>query len=363
MLSLCLFLCALPTPQDSEDELVAELESAAWELVERTRVPGVGLAVVRGGKLVRAFGAGFTEQGGDVEVTGDTVFSVGSISKTVAAWGLMELVEEHKLALDAPVVTKRWQLPASSFDARGVTLRRLLSHTAGLSLHGYPGFQPGVKLPSLEASLSGDTNEAGDVRLEVEPGSRWQYSGGGYTWAQLLCEEASGLSFAAYMGEHVLLPLGMQSSAYGWSEELVARAARPHDERGALLPAGGPCFPELAAAGFLTTANDLARFALASMPRYRKETVLTNATLELMQTPAENSPEYGLGYGIRHEQGLTLVGHGGANIGWIAQLTIAPATGDAFLALTNASHGQVVTAELEKLWIAALAQRAPVQAR
>lgn len=356
-------LFALAAPLAVQDDFAQTLERRAWELSETTGVPAVAVALVRDGKLHASFGAGFTEAGGEVEVTADTVFSIGSISKTVAAWGLMELVEEKKLALDAPVVTKRWQPPESSFDARGITLRRLLSHTAGLSLHGYPGFWPGEPLPTLEASLSGATNGAGDVHLEAVPGSRWQYSGGGYTWAELLLEEASGQTFAQYMRAHVLVPLGMTSSAYGWSAELAARAAHPHDEQGQPLPAGGPCFPELAAAGLLTTANDLARFAIASLPRFRSETVLTNATLELMQTPAENSPEYGLGYQLRVLQGHALVGHGGSNQGWIAELWLEPAGGDAFLALTNHSNGTVVTSKLVELWAADLARRRPASAR
>jgi CubicO group peptidase (beta-lactamase class C family) len=355
MLSLLLCLFALPTPQDHDDELVGALEAKAWELVESLPVPGVGVGVVRNGKLVRAFGAGFTERGGEVEVTGDTIFSVGSISKTVAAWGFMELVEEGKLTLDAPVVTKRWMPVASEFDVRGVTLRRLMSHTAGLSLHGYPGFWPGEReLPTLEASLGGDTNGSGDVHLEAAPGSRWKYSGGGTTWAQLLLEEASGQDFATFLRERVLVPLGMKSSSYGWPAGVAEVAARPHDESGEPGPRGGPCFPELAAAGLLTTAHDLALFAIASMPRFRSEVVLTNASLELMQTRAENSPDYGLGYQIRSEGKLTIVGHGGSNLGWIAQLSLVPETGDALVVMTNGSRGGFVTAPLEKLWLASL---------
>lgn len=356
MLAIALCLLALPGQESSHDGIAEALEARAWELVESTGVPGVGVGLVRAGKLVRAFGAGFTEKDGEVEVTADTVFSVGSISKTVAAWGLMELVEEGQLTLDAPVTTRRWMPPESSFDVRGVTLRRLLSHTAGLTLHGYPGFWPEERpsLPTLEASLAGDTHGAGDVRLEAAPGSRWKYSGGGYTWAQLLCEEASGQGFAEFMRERVLLPLGMTRSSYGWPAGVAEAAARPHDESGEPGPRGGPCFPELAAAGLLTTANDLARFALASLPRHGGEAVLTRATLEAMQTPVENSPAYGLGYQLRREGKLQVVGHGGANQGWIAQLSLVPESGDALVVLTNGSNGSAVVGPLEALWLQGL---------
>jgi CubicO group peptidase (beta-lactamase class C family) len=340
-----------------EDEVAAglrdELERLGWEQCELTGVPGVAIAVLRAGEVAFTLGCGWADVEGEVPVTPETVFNIGSISKCVGAWGLLKLVEEGKLALDAPVATKRWKLPESEFDASGVTLRRLLSHTAGLSLHGYPGFWPGVELPTLERSLSGDTNGAGDVRLEVAPGSRWKYSGGGYTWAQLLLEEASGRSFAEYMQSEVLLPLGMTSSAYSWEEPLLARSATPYDGDGKPLARGGPLFPELAAAGLQTTVTDMARFAQASLPRFWKEGathVLKPETIELMQVAVPPGDAYGLGYQIEPRHGVRLVGHGGANDGWIAYLRVAPETGDGLVLLTNASHGNAVVAALAQAW-------------
>ena len=340
-----------------DDPLRAELERLAWEQCEKQKVPGVGLALVREGRLAWAMGSGWADVAAEREVTDETVFNIGSISKTVAAWGLMKLVDEGKLALDAPVVSKRWQLPASEFDAKGVTVRRLLSHTAGLSLHGYPGFWPPKELPSLEASLGGDTNGAGDVHLEAVPGTRWKYSGGGYTLAQLLLEEASGTSFAEYMRTNVLEPLGMRHSAYGWPAEILAASATPYDERGEPLPRGGPLFPELAAAGFQTTPADLGRFAVASLER-TKTLVLKPETLALMQTPAPSSAEYGLGYEVQRMRGVLVVGHGGANDGWMARLSLAPESGDGIVILTNGSNGQAVIRVLEQAWLGHVAARA-----
>jgi len=342
----------------SDDPLRDELERLAWEQCEKQHVPGVGLALVRAGRLAWTLGCGWADVATEREVTADTVFNIGSISKTVAAWGLMELVEEGRLALDAPVATKRWQLPASEFDVAGVTLRRLLSHTAGLSLHGYPGFWPPKALPTLEASLGGDTNGAGDVRLEAAPGTRWKYSGGGYTLAQLLLEETSGTSFAEYMRAKVLEPLGMKSSAYGWPADILAASATPYDSGGEPLPRGGPLFPELAAAGFQTTPADLGRFAEASLARAQAP-VLEPATLALMQSPAPASPEYGLGYEVQRQRGVLLVGHGGANEGWMARLSLAPESGDGIVILTNGSNGQAVIRVLERAWLEHVAAGAP----
>jgi len=350
-------------PHRSDDPLRAELERRAWEECEKQHVPGVGLAVVRDGKLAWAAGFGWADVAAEREVTEDTVFNIGSISKTVAAWGLMRLVEEKKLALDAPVVTKRWHLPDSAeYDVKEVTLRRLLSHTAGLTLHGYPGFWPPKELPTLEASLGGDTNGAGDVRLEARPGTRWKYSGGGYTLAQLLLEETTGQSFAEYMRANVLEPLGMKSSAYGWPPEILAASATPYDGRGEPLPRGGPIFPELAAAGLQTTPADLGRFAVASLASHgpkdaAQKCVLAPDTIALMQSPAPASPAYGLGYDTQEERGLHVVGHGGANEGWMALLALVPESGDGLVVLTNGSNGTAVNSALRAVWLEHVAAR------
>ncbi|NOT29153.1 MAG: beta-lactamase family protein [Planctomycetes bacterium] len=337
-----------------DDPLRDEVERRAWEACEQHHVPGVSLALVRDGRLAWTLGCGWADVAAEREVTAQTVFNIGSISKTVAAWGLMKLVDEEKLALDSPVVTKRWTVPPSEFAPTGVTLRRLLSHTAGLTLHGYPGFWPPKELPSLEASLSGDTNGAGDVRLEAEPGTRWKYSGGGFTWAQLLLEETSGQGFAAYMRTEVLEPLGMQNSAYGWPAEILAASATPYDQDGEPLPRGGPLFPELAAAGLQTTAADMGRFAVASLALFHAEEkarVLRPETIALMQSPAPASPEYGLGYALEHRGALVVTGHGGANEGWMARLSLVTESGDGIVILTNGSNGTAVIQALEKVWL------------
>ncbi|WP_262909316.1 serine hydrolase domain-containing protein [Mucilaginibacter daejeonensis] len=135
-------------------------------------------------------------------VASETIFNIGSISKLVSAWGFMQLTEKGFIKLDDPVdqYLTRWHLPESEFDRSRVTLRRILSHTAGLSVHGYGGSDQGLPLLSLEESLNGKTKRNGEtVHLISEPGTKWDYSGGGYTLAQLLLEERTNQSFATYI--------------------------------------------------------------------------------------------------------------------------------------------------------------------
>ena len=295
---------ALAASQEADpSELLATFEESMPEFLSQASVPGAAIAVIRNGEVVATEGYGLADVAASIAVTPTTGFNVGSISKTIAAWGVMTLVEQGRIDLDAPVATylTRWSLPESGFDEKGVTIRRLLSHTAGLSLHGYPGWGPDELLPTLEESLSGNTNGAGAVELVMEPGTRWQYSGGGYTLAQLIVEEVTGESFADYVRDAVLRPLGMANSDYHLSDELMSRSSIAYDERG--MPTPNPRFTEQAAAGLHTTVGDLATFAAAALATDDGDVagrgVLSPETIDVMLTPASASGEsYGLGYEV-----------------------------------------------------------------
>ena len=139
------------------DSFTGQLDREQQGWLATAQVPGAAVALVRDGQLAWAGGYGQADPARQVPVTADTVFQVGSISKPVTAWGVLRLVDKGLLDLDAPVETylTRWHLPTSNYDADGVTIRRLLTHSAGLSQHGYPGLSPTQPLPPLEFSLSG----------------------------------------------------------------------------------------------------------------------------------------------------------------------------------------------------------------
>ena len=268
----------------------------------------------------------------------------------------MRLVDQGKLDLDVPVekYLKRWHLPESEFDKDGVTLRRLLSHTAGLSLHGYPGFGPDDKLPSVEESLSGKTNGSGDVHLIMEPGTKWKYSGGGYTISQLLIEEATGQIFAEYMREQILRPLGMLRSDYRLTKEILAGSSVAYDGWGEPTP--NPRFTAEAAAGLHTTVEDLATFAAAALAGPDKQlpgrNILKPETIELMLTPAPAANgTYGLGYSSRSlPKATTSKGHGGSNRGWQAYFQIIPESREGIVVVTNGSNGRHVHCPVFSAW-------------
>ncbi|HVI99024.1 MAG TPA: serine hydrolase domain-containing protein [Sphingomonas sp.] len=340
-----------------EASFVDQVSTRTPAYLQDFSVPGGAVVVIENGRIILARGFGVANKATAAPVGPGTLFNIGSTSKSVAAWGAMHLVSDGKLSLDDPVDTrlKRWHLPASPYPASGVTLRRLLSHTAGLSVSGYRGWGPDDLIPTLEQSLSGQANGAGAVVLEAIPGSRWSYSGGGYTLMQLLVEETAGRSFADYMREAVLRPLGMNDSSFALTADVLGRAARAYDELGEETPT--PRFAELAAAGMYATVGDMACYALASIDDPRSAAVLKPGMLDLMTSPAPGTNgHWGLGYAIQpagdgFPDGVERVGHDGGNRGWQSFLWVSRAKRDGLIVLTNGSNGWNVSNQLVADWM------------
>ncbi|MEP0044560.1 MAG: serine hydrolase [Reichenbachiella sp.] len=342
----------------SSDEYVSELDKKVSAWLDEFIVPGAALALIDNGKIILQKGYGYADIKNKVTVNGKTGFNIGSISKTVAAWGVLKLVEEGKIELDSPAENylTRWHLPESEYDVNKVTVRRLLSHTAGLSLHGYPGWSPSDTLPTIEQSLSGKNNGPGDVRMIMEPGTKWKYSGGGYTILQLIIEEVTGQKFADYMQAEILNPLGMTNSSYTIDDKILSASSLEHNGYGEVIPF--ELFTAEAAAGLHTTIEDFVLFAMASLnvPNglVADQSILEQSTIKLMTSPAPAANgRYGLGYGIDSIQNsqAVLVGHGGANTGWHAYLRVNQQTGDGFAMITNGGSGHNVYRQAYCDWI------------
>ncbi|WP_172625665.1 serine hydrolase domain-containing protein [Chryseobacterium panacisoli] len=338
------------------DSLYTEIQRIGLEAARNNNVPGVAIAVIQNGKIVWTQCIGFADKENRKPVTPETIFNVGSVSKMVSAWGFMQLTEKGLVNLDDPVndYLTRWKLPASQYDISKVTLRRILSHTAGLSVHGYGGSEQGTKLLSLEESLSGKTKRNGEsVRLISEPGAQWEYSGGGYTLAQLMLEERTKEKFADYMKKNVFNPLGLNHTTYEWTEEMMKNSATAYDASG--KPIKNRIFTEQAAAGLQTTVLDLAHFAELSLnyqpnPLHK---VLKPSTVQLMEKsvlPFSDEGKSGLGYRFMYYEGFETVGHTGENEGWSAGLFMHLPTKSSIVILCNGSNGDRVWYPVYQSW-------------
>ena len=300
----------------------------------------IALVLLEDGRIVGDFGK---SQGSSVD--GNSLFQVASLGKWLTAWGVMALVEQGRIDLDAPVSAylTRWQLPQSDFDADGVTVRRLLSHTAGLGDGlGYDGFATPDERQTLEASLTraadASPGKSGEVRLAAEPGSAWRYSGGGYTLLQLLVEEVSGRSFASYMEEAVFARLGMRRTTFDHDRAIALGLAENYRPDGSTEPLRW--YTALAATSLFTTAQDLARFLQAQSPQGRQD-LLSKASLDLLATPhaAELGADiWGLGAMLYAptDAGGFIIGHDGQNAPAInTAARIDPASGDGIVVLST----------------------------
>ena len=271
-----------------------------------------------------------------------SLFQVASMGKWITAFGVMTLVEKGKLDLDEPISTylTRWQLPSGEFDNNDVTVRRLLSHTAGLTDGlGYLGFKPGEKIQTVEqALLAPNATRGPGVKIEVgiQPGTEFKYSGGGYLILQLLVEEVSGQSFTTYMQKAVFQPLEMTRSTYSRPVDGVPNVAVSYNTDG--TPGITYNFTAVSASGLYTTTADMTKFIKAHQAG-ATDAALSQQTLSAMREPHgfnSGMEIWGLGtilYAANGE-GSFAFGHDGKNDPAINTTTrVNPATGDGFILL------------------------------
>ncbi len=327
-------------------------DSSIPKLMEQHNIPGFSIAVFENGNLSFKKGYGFSDIENNITVTEKTGFNIGSISKTFTSWGVMKLVESGKIDPDKSVeyYLTRWEIPESEFDKSKVTVRNILSHTAGLSVHGYPGFHPDAELPSLEESLNGENGpirENEPVKLIHEPNTKFKYSGSGFTILQLLIEEVTGQSFAEYMKESVFEPLDMQHTRFTLTPEILEKSAIPYNEDGNEIYLER--FTAQAAAGLHTTLDDFIKFVQANL---NKNSVLNEKTISNMLKPAPASKNmYGLGYRVLKMGPVTLKGHPGSNDGWEAGFFLHPESHSAIIMLTNSSNGKDALISTLREWV------------
>ena len=314
------------------------------DLMEKFKVPGLSIAVIDNFQIVWAKGYGVIGPDSKAPVTPKTLFQAGSISKPVAATAALHMVEQGKLSLDENVndKLKTWKVPDNEFtQTEKVTLRRLMSHTAGLTVHGFPGYDVDVPLPTLVQVLNGEkpANTA-PVRVDLVPGTKFRYSGGGVTIEQLLMMDVSGKPFPVLLRETVLDKIGMADSSY----EQPLPASRAASTAGGAYWDGKPVhgkwhiYPEMAAAGLWTTPTDLAHFAIeiALSKSGKSNRILSQKMTNEMLTPVLE--EAGLGL-FMDKQNPGQFGHNGADEGFQALLTMNAETGKGVVIMADSDNG------------------------
>jgi len=364
---LIIFSCSAQKEKDPVQQRIARIENnlqpafqvegnpvPTYSIEERLKIlhiPGMSIAVVENGKLSWAKGYGIADISENRPVTTETLFLAGSISKPLAALASLEMVEEGKISLDENIndKLKSWQIPENEFTTtEKVTLRRILNHTAGLTVHGFPGYDKGDTIPSVIDVLDGKGNTP-PVRVDKVPGESYRYSGGGYTIMQLMMTDQEGKSFPEIMRERVLDPLGMDKSTYEnpLPEKYHALAATGYRTDGNEVEGKWPIYPEMAAAGLWTTPSQLIKYAQAIHKIYLndEEGVISKDIVLQMLTPGMNN--HGLGPGISPDN--LSWGHSGADEGFRAQIVAWRDRPNAVVIMVNSDNGVIINEVLNAI--------------
>ena len=316
---------------------------ASW--MEFYQVPGVSVAVINDFRLDYVEVHGVQSRSTREPVTSRTQFQAASISKAVSSVGVVRLAQEGVISLDAEVndYLTSWEVPHNALqNTEKVTLRRLISHTAGTTVHGFRGYRYIEPLPTLVQILNGEP-PANSARIVVDfvPGSEWRYSGGGYVVMQQALLDVTGTDFPVLMRDRVLGPLGMERSTFEQPlpEALSDSAASGYYADGRAVPGEHHIYPEIGAAGLWTTPSDLARFLIELQRSLRGESnvVLSRANTEMLLSEVMN--DYALGFALWSERGQPYFGHGGANDGFRCLMMAHRSDGYGVVVMTNSDNG------------------------
>lgn len=342
-------------PQNKYEEALEKF--GLYSKMSRYGVPAVSCAVIKNGKVNWAKGYGFIQAGKPEVIDTETMFSVGSVSKVGAAVISLKLQEEGYLDIDTDVnqYLTSWKVPQNQYtEQQVVTLRRIMSHTAGLTVHGFADFNPEEKLPTTVQILDGKwPAKSSRVYVNVPVGSRFRYSGGGTTVEQLVIEDLMAQSFHEAADNLLFQPLAMNRSSYrNPLPETVGNIAKAHNRSGrpVALPRGYQSMPEAAASGLWTTPSDFAKLMIMLMQASKgDDTYLSKQTLQDMMTPVSPS-EYGLGPRIKKEGEDIQFAHGGANDCYKAHFQGSLVKQSGYIIFTNGTDGDDLIRELRPIF-------------
>ncbi|HEV2423411.1 MAG TPA: serine hydrolase [Terriglobia bacterium] len=316
------------------------------------KVPGVSIAVIDHGRIDWTAGLGFADVASKRRVTPSTRFQAASISKSVTATAALHFVEEGKIDLDRNVndYLKSWKVPDNEFTReQKVTLRRILSHSAGITVHGFAGYEAGKPVPTLVEVLNGGKPaNSPAIRVDTVPGTKWRYSGGGYTVMQQMLIDVLGEPFPEIIERTVLSKFDMHESAYSQPlrDDWRQFASTAYRADGKPVEGRYHTYPELAAAGLWTTPGDLARFAIGIQDALagKSQAVISRATAEQMLT--RQIDDDGLGVFLDGGGQTLRFSHGGSNEGFQCMLVAYARSGQGAAIMTNSDRGGALIPEI-----------------
>jgi len=338
--------CGQSSPQ-------TEVEKSILSAMKSYDVPSVSIAVIQNGKIAWAKAYGIADKTTKRAADTNTIYQVASMSKCLNAFCIMRLVEDGKLSLDADMrkYLHSWTFPDNELSKNTtITIRSLLSHTAGLSVHGFKGYLHTETIPSINEMLNGTAPaNSGRVEAILKPGTKMEYSGGGILVTNKILQDNIAQNYDSLLEHFVLRPLGMMNSTFvQLPDEKYSNYAAAYDEKGQEIPGKYYIYPEASPDGLWATATDYARFIISVQHSLtgRQPSLLTRQTVTTMLTPVlENSA---LGFFITSKGTEKYFGHSGSNIGFKSVYNGSFTSGDGVVVLTNSDNGGNLAGEIVK---------------
>lgn len=321
------------------------------EEMKKFKIPAVSIAVINEGNLEWAKGYGTLSAEDEIPVNTSTMFQAGSTSKPVAAFGALSLVETNVLRMDCDINEQisSWQIPENEFTTEHkVTLKHLLSHSSGFNVIGFDGYKYNEPIPSLVEILNGikPANNS-PIKVEVKPGEKMSYSGGGYCVMQQLVEDVTELSFANFMHQTVFSPLDMTRSTMDCPSVNNGNSAFAHPAEGSVMQGGYKNYPESAAAGLWSTPIDLSKWLIHihnSILGKEENPILNDKTIQSMITPTIKP--YGLGPVVNGQGDCVDISHKGRTDGFACGYVFFPFLGKGAVVMINSDNGACLVDEI-----------------
>jgi CubicO group peptidase (beta-lactamase class C family) len=326
-------------------------KDSAWNILSRMKhykIKGVSVAVIHNYKIEWAKGYGWADENTRIPVSPETRFQAASISKSLNGVGVLRLAEENKLDLQADInqYLTSWKFP---YDAKSkgkrISTIELLSHTAGLNVHGFEGYQMGTTLPTIVQILNGQPPANSDaIRSMTEPGLRSEYSGGGITISQLIVMDITRIPYAQFMKDEVLTPLGMTGSSYEQPAHIDSNLlATGYRENGDEVQGKYHVYPEQAAAGLWTNPTDLSKYIIETQLAWEgKSAKVLNQTMTHLRLTPVGDAHAALGVFIDRTDSAVYFQHGGANEGFRCQYAGSLSGGDGLVIMVNSDNGSII---------------------
>ena len=338
----------LPDEARSPDRFAAFLDRAVPRWMSRDHVPGLCVGLVSGDdEIVRCYGVASA----DVlqPVNADTRFGIASVSKTFAALAVLTLAGDGAFGLDdrAEAHLRSWRFPKGPYDAAGITIRQLLTHTAGVGVPSYGGASTPPTGERTRDVLEGRGPGRDRVTLVQPAGAGFLLLGGGYVVLQQIVEDVSGMPFERFTAERVFRPLGMTDTSFSWGTPRPGDTVG-HDVSGRALQRRS-YGAAMAPGAMVTTPRDMMRF-VAAFARGTLPTFLgwPDGLWNLIVAP--DHPGYGMAVVVGRTNGHLLVGHAGTTMGYNAGFTTMPLEGNGWFVLENGNGGPYLKAELDRAW-------------